>query len=430
MKRLLIGLSLCFLMVLGVACSSDNKETSTAPSSNGEKDTVELTFSTWGNDNHIAMYEEALEEFYEEYPHIKVRIDTSPHADYQQRMSVLAAGNELPDVGWVAERMVPQFVSNGILMDITKIKNESEFDFEDYFTSTLELWEHDGKLLGLPFSTPPMIMYFNQDLFDEAGIQNPNVLYDQGEWTWETFEETAEAISALGNGTYGTNLWIDWTNWSTLPSHTYSYGGELFSNDMTEFLWNSPEGISTFEMMDRMMFETKSHVPPGEEIPFESGQVGMFTFMYSYIANVRGIEDFKWDIAPLPEGPNGSRPLLGQAGYAVFEGTEHPEEAYELLKFLGSKTGIQASSAFFVPPRQSVLESDEFVNVPNNPPRESIERALINQMDNGYIYPLHENWTQIESVINQGFDKLFSQMESPADILAQMEEEITTILNR
>ncbi|MCP8615906.1 ABC transporter substrate-binding protein [Salirhabdus salicampi] len=423
MKKISFILFSLLLMLLLAACSDDE----VSKDDSGE---VELTFTMWGNDQHIAMYEELLEEFYDENPNINVTIESIPHGDYQQKLSVLAAGNELPDVGWVAERMVPQFVKNNILTDISEFKDDPDFDFEDITPSTLDLWKHDGQLLGLPFSTPPMIMYFNKTMFDEAGLETPIELAKKGEWTWEQFEEAAKALSN-GEGSdrqYGARLFYEWTNFSTMPSHTLSYGGAMFSDDMSEFLWNSPQGVDTFEMLDRMIFEDESHVPPGESLNFESGQVGMFPFMYSYIANVRGIEDFDWDIAPLPKGPEGRFPLLGQAGIVAFQGSEHPDEAKKLLKFLGSKTGIQAQSAFFVPPRQSVLKSDEFVNIPNNPPRESIQIALIDQMNNGYIYPLHEDWTKIESKIINGFDRLFSRMGTPQEILDQMEEEVNDIL--
>lgn len=428
-------LSIVLLFIFFTACSNS------ADSLNGEADgsetgadteEIELTFTTWGNEKHIEMYEKVLEEFHDEHPNITVKIQSIPHADYQQKISVLAAGQELPDVGWVAERMVPQFVQNGILRDVSVLKDDQDFEFDDFIPSTLELWEHDGALLGLPFSTPPMIFYYNKTLFEEAGIETPNEFVQKGEWTWEKFEEVSRELSK-GEGSdrvYGARLFYEWTNFALMLSHTWAHGGDLFNDDMTEFTWDSPQGRNTLEMLDRMMFEDRSHVPPQEEINFESGKVGMFPFMYSYIANLRDITDFEWDIAPLPKGPEGRMPLLGQAGIVAFEDSQHPEEALELLKFLTSKKGIQASSTYFVPPRRSVLESDEFINVPNNPPRESIEMALINEMDKARVYPQHKDWTKIESEIISGFDQLFSQIAEPADILKEMKQNIDPILEQ
>lgn len=429
MKKIFL-LLLGVMMVLLVACGKDNESNSNT-TGDATDENVELTFTIWGGEAHIEMYEELLEEFYVENPNIKVNIETIPHGDYQQKLSVLAGGNDLPDIGWVAERMVPQFVKNNILADITDVVQEEEFDFDDYIPSTLELWEHGDQLLGLPFSTPPMIMYYNKTMFDEAGLETPIELSKKDEWTWDKFEETAKELSrgSGGDRTYGARLFDEWTNFATIPSHTISYGGSLFSEE-NGFEWNSPEGVESFEMLNRMMFEDKSHVYPGENLNFESGKIGMFTFMYSYIGNLRGITDFEWDIAPLPSGPNGRAPLLGMAGVSVFEGGDHMEEAKKLLAFLGSKQGIQAQSQFFVPPRKSVLESDEFINVPNNPPKESIEIAVINEMNNGYLYPLHEDWPKIESEIISGFDNLFAQIGTPAEILEEMDKKIKEITDK
>lgn len=428
---LLIVLSL-FLIIL-TACNNDETDKSNEAVTDGNKDVkdeVQLTFSIWGNDQHAEMYEELLKGFHDENQNIKVKIDLIPFPDYQQKMSVLAAGNELPDVGWVSEAMVSQFKKNGILSDISEFEKDDDFEINDFIPSTLELWKQDGKLLGLPFSTPPMILYYNKTMFENAGLETPTELAMKDEWTWEQFEEAAKKLSE-GEGierTYGARLFREWTNFATLPSHTISYGGAMFSDDMKEFKWNSAEGIKTFEMINRMMFEDKSHVPPGENIEYEGGKVGMYSAMYSYMTNAREITDFEWDIAPLPKGPDGRAPLLGQAGIVAFEGGKHPEEAKELLKYLASKAGIQAQSSFFVPARKSVLESDEFINIPNNPSRESIQLAMIDQMNDGYTYPLHEDWTKIESEIIKGIDKLFAQMDSPKAILDQMEKDVNPLL--
>lgn len=430
---------LFFIFTIGIlflaACSSDGEKSSNTPKDEGDsgnKKETELTFTIWGNEQHAAMYETLLEGFYEENPTIKVKIESIPFPDYQQKMSVLAAGNELPDVGWVSEQMVPQFMDNNILADISDFENDADFNMGDFIPSTLELWKKDGKLYGLPFSTPPMIIYFNKTMFEEAGLETPLELAKKDQWTWEKFEETAKAISS-GEGAdrnYGARFYVDWANFSAIPSHTFSYGGSMFSDDMKKFTWNSDQGIETFKLLNRMLFEDKSHVPPGENINFEGGKVAMFTGMYSYMANVRPITDFEWDIAPMPSGPNGSKPLLGQAGIVTFQGSKHPEEAKALLKYIESQEGVQAQSTFFVPPRKSVLESDEFINVPNNPPKESIQIAMIDTMNNGYFYPLHKDWTKIESEIMKGFDMLFSKMAEPEDILKQMESNIQPILDQ
>ena len=79
-------------------------------------------------------------------------------------------------------------------------------------------------------------------------------------------------------------------------------------------------------MLDRMMFKDSSHPKAGEQVSFDSGKIGMFFDVYSYVSAARNVKDFKWDIAPLPEGSEGRYPMLGQAGYGLFKDSKHPEK--------------------------------------------------------------------------------------------------------
>ncbi|WP_417898712.1 sugar ABC transporter substrate-binding protein [Bacillus haimaensis] len=413
------------LLTLTIACSNN---TDTSGSSKDSKEKIELTFMIWGNEAHQEMYNQLLEKFYETHPNIKVNLESVPFPDYQQKITVLAAGRELPDIGWAAERMVPQFMENGILEDISSFKEDAEYNMDDFFPSTLELFEKEDKLYGVPFSTPPMVLFYNEDLFVNAGEKTPNEHVADGTWNWEQFEKSAKAISA--SGTYGANFFRDWNTWIALLSHTWSNGGSLFNEDTTKFTWNNQQGVDTLNMLDRMMFADKSHPKAGEQVSFESGKIGMFFDVYSYVSRAREVQDFTWDIAPLPEGPEGRFPMLGQAGYTMFAGSKHPEEAKELLKFLTSQEGITASSTFFVPPRESVLSSDDFVNQPNNPPVESIQRAVIDEMDNARLQEGHMEWQKIDNAIQFGFDELFGKLKKPEEILKDMEEKINPMLKK
>ena len=424
-KKLGIILLTVILVAFSVACSNNTSGPTDDGSTEKDKE-VELKFMMWGNEAHQEVYNDLIAKFNVEHPNIKVKMESVPFPDYQQKITVLAAGRELPDVGWVAERMVPQFMENGLLEDVSSFKDDEEYNMDDFFPSTLDLFKKDDKLLGLPFSTPPMVMFYNEDLFVNAGEKTPNEHVEAGTWTWEQFEKSSKAISS--EGVYGANLFRDWNTWIALLSHTWSYGGDLFNEDLSEFTWNTPEGSESLKMLDRMMFEDGSHPKAGEQVSFESGKIGMFFDVYSYVSAARNVQDFKWDIAPLPEGTEGRFPQLGQAGYGLFEGSKYPEEAKELLKFFTSQEGITSTSTFFVPPRESVLSSDEFVNQPNNPPKESIQRAVIDEMDNARLPVGHTEWQKIDSAIQFGFDELFGQLKEPDEILEGMEEKINPIL--
>lgn len=76
--------------------------------------------------------------------------------------------------------MIPQFKANGILADVSSFKDDASFNLDDYIPSTLDLFRDGDQLLGLPFSTPPVVMFYNKTLFDKANLTDPNTLASEG----------------------------------------------------------------------------------------------------------------------------------------------------------------------------------------------------------------------------------------------------------
>ncbi|MEK3884572.1 sugar ABC transporter substrate-binding protein [Paenibacillus sp. PL2-23] len=392
---------------------------------------VKLKFSMWGNDAHKAMYDGLIAEFKTEYPHIDVEIINIPFADYQQKLSIMLASKTGPDVGWLAERMIPQFMDSGQLVDIaSSVQGDADYKFDDVFPSTLELFTSGEKVYGIPFSTPPMLVYYNKTLFQEKGLKTPSELYAEGNWNYEQYLQAAKAITDHSKGIYGVRLIRDWKNWSdALLPIIWSHGAELFSADGKSFTLNTAEGQAALQIYNDLIFKDGAHPKPGDEITFDTGKLGMYTDRYSYVSKTREIKDFEWDIAPMPEGMNGRGTTLGYAGYSVFD-TEHPEEAMAFLKFISNETSMGKTSAFFVPSRKSVLESDVFMKAAPQPSPESIQVAVLDQMSDAKIAPGHPNWQQIDVKVQTLLDYLYTQSESVEEVLKRMEAEVNPLLNK
>src|SRR5690606_37276496 len=69
---------------------------------------------------------------------------------------------------------------------------------------------------------------------------------------------------------------------------------------------------------------------------------------------------FRWGIAPLPTGPGGEAPVIGQAGIVVFERSPKKELAAEFVAHMTSRENVAVMAQFFPPARQSVLDSEAF----------------------------------------------------------------------
>ncbi len=389
---------------------------------------VKLRFSIWGKEQHKAMYEEMLAEYKKQKPHVSVEIITIPSTDYLQKISIMNASGTAPDVAWLSEAHIPQFLANGQLVDLSELKTDPDYKFDEIYPSTLEMLTEGDKLYGIPFSTPPMMMYYNKKLFQDKGLKTPTELYNEGNWTYAELLKAAQAISDPAQGVYGVNyIRNGWANWdSSLIPIMNAHGASLLSEDGTAFTLDSPEGKQALEFYFDAIFKHEVHPKPGDQTTFESGKIGIQQELYSYMGKARAIEDFEWDIVPLPEGPSGRGTTLGFAGYSIIKGTEHPEEAYELLKFLTSPDNAVTASQFFVPSRRSILESDEFAK--GAPSVDSMRIAILEQMEHAEYLPNHENWQQINTAVQSLLDYAYTQSVTVDEMLDRMDKDVSPLL--
>lgn len=402
--------------------------TATATATQAPAKNVSLKFSFWGNDTHKKMYEDIIAKYKETHPHVSVEIVTIPFADYQQKLSIMTASKSAPDIAWLAERMIPQFLAGGQLADLEPLKKDSAYKYEDVIPSTLNLVTKDSKVYGIPFSTPPMMIYYNKTLFKAKNLATPTELYKQGKWTYDEMLKAAKALTDSSKGVYGVNFVRNgWQNWpDALQSHFNAYGASIFSPDGNTFTLNSKEGELALQSYSDMIFKDKVHPKPGDQTTFDTGKIAMQKELFSYMGKAKAVKDFEWDIAPLPAGPNGPGTTLGYAAYTVMKDSPNYAEAVELLKFMTSPDNMKLTSQYFVPSRKSILESEEFFK--QGPSSESVKLSVVDQMAKASSLPSHKNWQQIDTRMQTILDYLYTQSSPVKDVLSRAEKEVGPLL--
>jgi ABC-type sugar transport system, periplasmic component len=428
-----LGIGLATVLMAGslAGCGSDSNGKESSSGSGAAAKEVKLKFSIWGNDTHKQMYETMIESYRKDHPNVSVEIMTIPSADYQQKLSVLMASKTAPDVVWLMERSIPQFLEAGQLADISSIKDDPDYKFDDLIPSTLDLLTKDGKTYGIPFSTPPNMIYYNKTLFEEKGLKTPTELYAEGKWTYDEMAKAAAVLTDRSKGVYGVNLirpngWT--TSWTeSLQTLVWAFGGDYFSADGKQFALNTKEGIDALQFYSDAMFKSEIHPKPGDQTTFETGKIAMQQDLFSYMGKAKAITDFKWDIAPMPSGAGGQGTTLGYAGYAVTKDSEHAAEATDFVKYLTNPENMAVTSQFFVPSRKSVLESQEFLN--QGPSPESVKTAVLDQMASARVRPAFQNFQQIDEKMKIGFDSIYTKSKPIADIAKDLEKEVSPLLN-
>lgn len=433
---------LIVVSLLLAACGSSATATS-APAANTEAATsteaaaassepVTIKFTTWGSEAQIKLLTEISEEYRTTHPNVTFNFVSIPVADYVSKLAVQLAGNDQPDMGWMLESPALSWEAAGALIDLTPyVKDDAAFNVADFSDSSLALWKNGSTLYGIPFSTSPMFIAYNADLFKQAGLDTPSESFAKGEWTWEKMAADAKAITQLGNGTIG-YVHIDElsTNpWRLLVPVMEAYGGGSWNADGSKCLMNSAESIQAATLIHDMTYVDNSIVKPNEKVDFTSGKVGMTMRQLSWLSSLKDVT-FKWDFAPLPSGPAGAKPVVGQAAVVVFNSSAHKEVAADFLKFLMNAKNSKKLSAFFPQARASVLDSGsiESANPTLNP--DSVKTAIIDQIKAGSVLPSHVEYTKIDLAVRAVLDQFWNAKADVTTVMNSACDAMAPYLNK
>ena len=187
------------------ACGSATKDVSDGTVPSGQTETSNETKTddvakdvtiTYCNFNSSGGNEETLnkmyEAFHEEYPNITVKIETIGYDDYFTQMQTRVAGGTAPDCYELNIENFAAYANKGLLAEITGA------DTSAINQTALNAFNVNGKQYGLPESFSNVVLFYNKDLFDKAGVSYPT-----SDWTQADLQNAAEKIRALDENTFG-----------------------------------------------------------------------------------------------------------------------------------------------------------------------------------------------------------------------------------
>ncbi len=366
-KVLAVGLVIVMAAMAGTGCSRNNgKATNTDSGEGDDKEVVTLNFMGWeASPLETAAVEDGIAIFEKEHSDIKINYTSSTGgSEYNAKLLSAAASKSMPDVMFMMSSAYRQFVSKGTLLEITDKFNE-EFSLDDFIDSSKEIMSIDGKVYGVSSCTVSPILYYNKDVFDEAGVEYPSS-DPANAWTIDEFREVAKKLTTDDiYGCYGLET-VGGGGTDTLTPQIISGGGSRYSDDFKTSTMNTPEAKKVMETIKAIRVEDGS-APDATTLD----SVGMTAAQMLETGKVAMLLDGSWALqelaaagmhvgmAPLPS--YGKVVTTGQAHlHCIASGTKYPEQAWEFVKFLSSLDyqGSLISSGLWMPNRKSMYEED------------------------------------------------------------------------
>lgn len=318
--------------------------------------------------DNVAM--PVIEAFEAEHPNIKVEFENVGRSnEYYQKLQTSVAGGLAPDVFYPATHVAYSYASKDALLTLDDYIAADSLDMSKFDQNILSLYQLDGKTYCLPIDTANLVVFYNKDLFDKAGVP-----YPQAGWTWDDFLATAQALTVDENGDgridqFGVDQFVDY--W---PMVVWTKTGHALFDDIrhpTKFLITDQESIDAIQWLADLI-NVHNVMPSAAQRAdisdmFVAGKAAMQIVGHWRVPQYLENAEFKFDFAPLPVGKIAANRADGSC-FAIAASSKHPKEAWEFVKFLAGPGSLGVEKLLelqqMVPAITEYQSSEVFLNPP------------------------------------------------------------------
>lgn len=278
-----------------------------------------------------------MDWFEKENPDIKVNYQRIPYNELLSSLEVrLAARSPEPDLYSADASLTASYAARGHLMDLT---GEFQSQMGRFDKAALQAASYHGKLYAGPFATSSQLMFVNEDLFKQAGVQLPGKGIND-RWTWEQVAEAARKIAKPQENLWGVTIEQSDRPYQLLPL-MQSKGAKVVSDDglkATGYIDSKPFVEATQFYAD--LFGRWRVSPPGlfelnlvQEV-FMTGRSAMFIGGTWNLDSIAARAKFNWVAVPHPYFAGG-KPVTSTGSWqiGINPRTRHKEAALKFMHF-------------------------------------------------------------------------------------------------
>ncbi len=364
----------------GESDESDESDESNETGQTNEGQII-LRVATGDSGAGLTPHQDIIDRFEAENPDITVELESVEGQDYYGRLLTQIAANDAPDIMQIGDDALPKFAADEALLPLDPFLNGSEaLNRNMYLAGLTEPGQWQGQQYLLPKDYSPLAVFYNKNLFDEAGLS-----YPEAGWTWTDFLETAQTLTQDTDGDGQTDVWgvqlpASWT--SGFEYWVAAAGGQLISEDGRQLVgfFDAPETVEAVQFYADLYNEHQVAPLPvdlnsfgGGNSEFENGQAAMWIFGRWPQAGLLDNPDIDLGVVGLPQHKTEAN-LLFWGGFGLASGSQHPEAAWRFLSFYAGEPGAQVWKEWGLPVVEAVAEESGLMADP-------IESVWLEQLD-------------------------------------------------
>lgn len=381
---------------------------------------AQVTIDLWTIDEPGEYHYVLADEFMEAHPDITINVRTVQFRDMVNDLARAVATNSGPDVTYIDNPEVALFASRGLLLDVSPyIEQSGIVNAEDIYPGPLASVTYEGGIYGIPRGANTIALYYNADLFREAGLDP-----DNPPATWDELYEAAVALNDPASNVYGIAFsavateegTFQFLPWLQMTGGDYdnvaTEGAERALNFWKRLL---DEGLASPDTLIRGQWDSTG--------TFNSGNAAMVISGPWELPRMSAEAEFEYRATLLPAPEEGAEraSALGEGDNVILASTDHPDEAWLFVEFLYSHMDRVWNEFGYLP--ASNVEVTDPVNA-------EIYAVFEESMQYARNRGPHPEWPRISQAIQQAIQSTLTGQADAAAALATAQQQIDAVLGQ
>lgn len=380
----------------------------------------DLTMWSWRQEDKAA-YARLIALFRKQHPDITVKFEPFEAANYNTVLSTALAGGTGPDIVQARSYGTLGVGKPDYLVPLDKAMVPELSNFPDSALAA-ETMRADGKLYAVPLASQTMLVIYNKELFEKAGVAPPA--------TWDQLVTVSKTLKDKGITPFGNGTATSWQNETIVGALLSSLIGTQFEKDVLagKADFTDPRFVGALTRLN----EIKEYFAPNfsgvdyaaSQQLFATGRAAMFAGGSFEVANfLRQNPKLKLGLFASPVAKAGDPRLVAlyyDGGYAINAASKNKDAALKFLRFLGT-------------PEFGTAFSNELQNISpikgvtfENPLLKEV--STLNQSAMSYIMLVNFRYQEPSGsvLLQAGVQKMLAGKATPAEVGEEVTRGIAT----
>ncbi|MBI1257433.1 MAG: extracellular solute-binding protein [Chloroflexi bacterium] len=340
-----------------------------------------------------------------------------------------------PDVAVMLAADLPTFIDNGYAVPmqdfIDQMDDGGKAYTDDFFPAFMKnSVDESGKIWAIPFQRSTPVLYYNKDLFTQAGLDPASAPADRTELVAD-----AKKLTLPNGERWGLEIPSDGFPYWVFQSFAIGNGQNVVGDSFDKVYFNAPEVVSALNFFSGLSAE--GVMPSGVIIwgdtvkDFTAGKAAMIYHTSGSLTNILKNATFDVGVGNLPAGDKGYGTPTGGGNLYIFS-TSTPEKqaaAWRWVQFLSSPE-IQAdwsANTGYIAARQSAWDIDPLKSLVEEHPQYAVARDQLQYADRELA--THQS-LDVRNTLGKAISRVITGEEDAQTSLDQAQKEADAILSQ